>query len=443
METAARGGAPSWTPSFDSEGNPDTPEADRLTAEAAGSGITDLVVFAHPWHNDPDLAAALHNRFLSLVGEEAGPGFALGYAGVCWPSMRFGGEPEPGLALDGSTAAGPSLDESTRSALAGVFPGCEQIVDEAADLLRGGRESKSALDDFGRLVRRLVEVRLEGTRAAFASDTEEEHGMPQSDPGMLFDDAASVCRGFTDALMETGAPATKDAVASEALGPLWHGARELLRQAVYYALKRRAGAVGQLGLGPLLGRVAREAPRVRVHLVGHSSGARLVAFALRGLPSGVETVASVTLLQPAFSHYAFASHMPYQSRGGGVLREQARRVAGPVVCATSRHDTELRVFYPLASRMGGDVSGLMGPGHKWGALGYNGFQAVEGTRHLSLESALKEGLGGGGCVSVDASAVVREGPSPVGAHHDICHRELAALVATAGRFGRAAATKGT
>ena len=48
-------------------------------------------------------------------------------------------------------------------------------------------------------------------------------------------------------------------------------------------MKNRAGTVGRNGLGPLLGRLPAG---VRVHLVGHSFGARLVSFALAGLPAG-------------------------------------------------------------------------------------------------------------------------------------------------------------
>ena len=60
---------------------------------------------------------------------------------------------------------------------------------------------------------------------------------------------------------------------------LWHGAREVLRDMSYYEMKNRAGVIGRAGLGPLLGRLAAAAPGLRVHLMGHSFGARLVAYA--------------------------------------------------------------------------------------------------------------------------------------------------------------------
>ena len=48
-------------------------------------------------------------------------------------------------------------------------------------------------------------------------------------------------------------------------------------------MKNRAGTVGRVGLGPVLGRLPAG---VRAHLAGHSFGARLVSFALAGLPAG-------------------------------------------------------------------------------------------------------------------------------------------------------------
>jgi len=164
-----------------------------------------------------------------------------------------------------------------------------------------------------------------------------------------------------------------------------------------------------------------------------------VSFALRGLPEGVHTVKSVTLLQGAFSHYAFAARLPHDPRAGGVLQGQQNRVDGPLVCCYSSHDSALGTLYPLASRMAGDAQGVADfgigrmLGDRWGAMGHDGVQAVPGTKALKLADALVTGLPAQGCVNVDAAAVVRRGGPPSGAHSDICHRELARLVLAAGR----------
>jgi hypothetical protein len=277
---------------------------------------------------------------------------------------------------------------------------------------------------------------------------------------MFLGDTAEMCRAFARALAEVRAGADGqdgggggggdgggggEGVQASFKLPrvrvqVWDGAHELLRQATYFAMKRRAGAVGERGLGPVVGRLAQTAPGLRVHLVGHSFGGRLVSFALRGLPKGVRNVKSVTLLQAAFSHYAFAARLPHDARGKGVLHGQQDRVDGPLVCCFSRFDAALGTVYPLASRMAGDsnsAADLRLPrllGGKWGALGHDGVQAVAGTKAFKLADALRAELPVSGCVNIDAAAVVKRGGPPSGAHSDICHRELAQVVLAAGRI---------
>ncbi|MEU6369735.1 serine-threonine protein kinase [Streptomyces sp. NPDC046931] len=446
MAVPAIGVNPYWELTFDADGDVDGAERDRLLADVTRRGVRDLLVFAHGWNNERPGATRLYGRFFAPMPSLA-PKARLGYAGVIWPSMMFADEPVPDFprsaVADASSAARPGLDESSRQALAKVFPGRATEVDELARLLDRPPDDAASLEEFGQLVRLLVEVDPQGPQAACAGDTGRE-GPSGSGPAMLSEDMTQVCRVFARALeqVESAAAAGVEGFSWTPKG-LWDGAREVLRQATYYAMKRRAGTVGERGLGPVIGRLARTAPGVRVHLVGHSFGGRLVSFALRGLPDGVRTVKSVTLLQGAFSHYAFAARLPGDSRSGGVLHGYRDRVDGPLVCCYSGFDSALGTLYPLASRMAGDdrsltdglaegfdIGRFLGP--EWGAMGHDGVQAVDGTRGLTLADALR-GLPAAGCVNVDASAVVCHGGPPSGAHSDIVHRELAQLVLAAGR----------
>lgn len=427
--------SPYWELAFDADGDADDRQRERLLAEVVRHGVRDVVVFAHGWHNDRAQATRLYSRFF-----EPFPALALraslGYVGVVWPSMRFSDETVPDFTpAPAAPTTRPSLDKGSRHALLEAFPGRATVVEQLARLLDQRPDDAGALDEFGRLVRLLVEVRPQGPQAAFAADI-DAGGVPQGDPEMLFGDTLSVCGEFAGALAEA-----ESAAGVGAAGPprLWDGAHELLRQASYFAMKRRAGTVGERGLGRAVGQLAQAAPGIRVHLVGHSFGARLVSFALRGLPRGVRTVKGVTLLQGAFSHWAFAARLPHDNRAGGVLHGQQNRIDGPLVCCHSRHDSALGTFYPLASRMAGDFRSLTGPGAdgllntKWGALGHDGVRAVPDTVALGLADAIRLRLPASGCVNVDAAAVVRRGGPPAGAHSDICHRELARVVLAAGR----------
>jgi len=423
---------------FDADGDVDVAQRFRL----AQLDVTDLVMFAHGWNNSPSVADALYSSFFSPF-----PGLLatardvrLGYAGVVWPSMRFADEPLPDFrpsAVD-SLPQQTGLDGATQEALVAFFPGHRETVGRLARLLHEQPESEAAFAEFGVLARSLAEAPPGGLEASFAEDLPEDE---QSPPAVLYEDTLAMCRKFTLALDETGAVTKEESAAwslsfGGGIGTLWKGAKELLRQTTYYAMKRRAGTVGELGLGPLLGQLARSSPQVRVHLVGHSQGARLVAFALRGLPDGARNVKSLTLIQGAFSHYAFASSLPHALHSAGALRAMQHRVDGPVVACYSRHDSALGVMYPLASRLAGDSRSAAGLDKRWWAMGHDGIQSVDQTVGLTLADALLRGIPGSGCVNIDTAAVVRRGGPPSGAHSDICHAELAQVVLAAGRIGR-------
>ncbi|MFE5590783.1 serine-threonine protein kinase [Streptomyces sp. NPDC056549] len=406
---------------FDKDGDGPPGQASELAA-LARRGVGDLVVFAHGWNSSPSGATRLCSDFFAPFPELLAPGVEAGYAGVIWPSMMFSGEPVPDF-----------------RALVTVLPEKEPVIGRLTELLAAAPESAAAFAEFGALLRELTDVDAECV------------AVPEAVPEFLVADPLAVCARFTEALEGAGGVPAESRVEAPAEAPVeasveafggglkkyWKGAKEVLRQATYYVMKQRAGRVGEHGLGPLLGEVARAAPGLRVHLVGHSMGARLVAYALRGLPAGARPVASVTLLQGAFSHYAFAARLPHAPGRSGSLRDLQDRVRGPVVACYSRHDTALGVMYPLASRLANDSESLAGTAvellgaddPRWGAIGHDGVQAVPGAVRLSLAEALRAGVPGAGCVSVDAADVVRS-------HSDIRRRELAEVVVAASRTGR-------
>ncbi|WP_246042649.1 serine-threonine protein kinase [Streptomyces globosus] len=430
LAAAAVGVSPYAELVFDAQGDPD-PGGLRA---AAGIDATDLLVFAHGWNSDRSTSVRLFERFYAPFPGLVRPGVRLGYAGVVWPSIRFPDEPIPDfeslIAPDApgpGPAAGSALDFAARRALAGFWPGHGAQLDRVAELLAARPESEEALAEFGLLVRQLAGVA--GTGAGDAPD--------RGVPAIFAGDVREVCRALADGLAEAAAgPPAPGLSAAGDRRALWDGAKELLRQATYYEMKKRAGAVGERGLGPALTELAARRPGLRIHLIGHSFGARVAAFSLRAVPAGARHVKSLTLLQGAFSHYAFADRLPHDTRRGGALRGLQRRVDGPVVACHSKHDAALRVFYPLASRMAGDSAGLLGFDARWGAIGHGGVQAVPGAVRLTLAAALRSGVPASGCVSVDAASVVRRGGPPAGAHSDVCHAELARVVVAAGRMGR-------
>ncbi|MFJ8666924.1 alpha/beta hydrolase [Streptomyces sp. NPDC093600] len=388
---------------FDKDGDGAAGQREALSALAA-RGVTDLVMFAHGWNNTPSVADRLFAAFFAPFPQLLRPDAQVGYVGAVWPSIMFSDEPIPDF-----------------EAVAAAHPGKGPVVERLAVLLREQPDDEAAFTEFGDLLRELTDTG--SASAGFAVGP----GAPEV-PDFLLGDPVAVCAMFADALDEAAGPGavpTPREAFGGRFGRYWKGAREALRQATYYTMKRRAGTVGERGLGPLLSALARSSPGLRIHLVGHSMGARLVAYALRGLPVGARNVKSVTLLQGAFSHYAFAASLPHDPGRGGALRDLQGRVDGPVIACHSRHDTPLRVFYPLASRLARDAQSLLGSDKRWWAIGHDGIQAVRGTVALPLSAALDGGMPASGCVSVDAAEVVGE-------HSDICHPELARVVALGG-----------
>lgn len=400
---------------FDKDGDGPAGQAADLVG-LARRGVTDLVVFAHGWNSSPSGATRLYSDFFAPFPELLAPGVEAGYAGVVWPSMMFTDEPVPDF-----------------RALVTTLPEKERAIVRLTELLELAPPEEAAFAEFGALLRELADV---GGTASLGVGGEAV-GSGEDIPSFLTADPMETCALFADAAeVAMGAAASSETLFGDGPGRLWKGGREALRQATYYVMKRRAAHVGQRGLGPLLAEVARAAPGLRVHLVGHSMGARLVAYALRGLPGALRPVRSMTLLQGAFSHYAFAARLPHEPDRSGALRDMQLRVRGPVVACHSHHDTALGVFYPLASLAARDSASLTGPlgrivarDPRWGAIGWDGVQGVPGAPRRTLATVLRDGVPASGCVSVDTAEAVRS-------HSDVRRPELARVVVSAARIGR-------
>ena len=201
----------------------------------------------------------------------------------------------------------------------------------------------------------------------------------------------------------------------------------------FWFMKRRAGQVGErLGrelLAPAFSELGDRAPRL--HLVGHSFGAKLVSSAVLG---GLRPE-SLMLLLAAFSAYALAEEVPNSKRPGFYRRVITERlVRDRIVALRSDHDRALNTLYRAVTcgdqvdRATDDRGRLahvreLVARSAMGAVGALGAGAVE----VNLVDVQKTGLPRG-VVTVDGSSVVAKDEWLVGAHRDIYHDEIAALV---------------
>jgi hypothetical protein len=432
-------GRPHWEVGFDERGNPDQGEVAALLAELPGQDLTDLLVFSHGWNSDRGQARRLYQLYFQQVPgllAQGGSQARVGTLGVVWPSKRWADEPEPAGNLAGGGAAGlgdaapaaPPADPALVEDLKDVFPGDDQrrALDELARLLAERPEDPAALARFQTLMGELT-----------TTPDADPAGEDQGETALLEDTPEEVFGRFADAVPRTGEGGA--AGLGDAFGRLWNGAKEALRQLTYFEMKKRAGVGGRQGLGPLLGRIHQADPEVRIHLLGHSFGARLVSFALAGLPDPARSpVKSLYLLQGAFSHFAFADALPMDRSRGGALKGMATRVDGPLVASFSVHDMAVGKLYPLASLSSrDDAAGLEDRLFRWGGIGHDGAQAVEATVTTLGPVGTAYPFQRGRFVNLDGDAVINRGGPPAGAHSDIFHPELVwAGLAAAGLVAR-------
>lgn len=439
-------GRPLWRLVFDADGDVD---ADTLAAIREGVGahaLTDLVLFSHGWNNDEAAAQSLYARWFALLADQLDGDRKVGFVGIRWPSQLWRDEPIPNFedapAYDGGGAA--ALAESSRTEagpatlgpaeladLKDMFPDGSAHLDAIAALLEKPPTEQRAHEMFAELRRFNA-----ATRTGF---DDGEADTPVQVPGML--DAqrepVDVFTRFADRLADSGVQFTDGTGGAAGLGDmgdkLWHGAKEVLRQLSYWKMKNRAGVVGRTGLGPAIDDLSGAHPDLRIHLIGHSFGARLVSFALDGIadhrPSPVK---SVTLLQGAFSRFTFTKGLPFRD-GDGALAGRLARIDGPMAVCFSSHDRALGTFYPLASLTAGDdAAGLDDPMARWRAMGALGAFGSD-TQVLGEEGA-QYPFRPGQILNLNSSEVVIADAGPSGAHSDIFHKELSWVAAVAGKL---------
>jgi hypothetical protein len=428
MESLA--GFPYWTLEFDEDGGPvDPAAADRCLAEVAAGPLSDLFVFSHGWNNDRRRARQLYEEFFTemrgvIQARGTAQGATPGVAGIIWPSILFPDD-EPETTSGGAVG----LDDRPAADLAGelkkVFrkqPG--GTVEELVRLLDQQPSEPAALTRFHELLKTLT--------------TEAREPEDNGEAALLRNPAAKVFEVMADL-----APEERSAAAgvSDAAAKLWRGAKEALRAATYWTMKQRAGVVGERGLGPLLGRLRQARAALRVHLVGHSFGCRVVSFALKGLPAGMEggasPVKSVFLLQGAFSHYAFADSLPHAPGRAGALKGMAARVDGPLVVTHSQHDLAVCKRYPQASFISrDDAADFDDAVSRWGAMGSRGAQAVHAGVDAFKPVGQAYAFASGRFLNLDGDHLITRGGPPSGAHSDIIYPEIAWAVLQAARLTR-------
>jgi pimeloyl-ACP methyl ester carboxylesterase len=436
-------GFPYFEVQFDEHGQIEVPaQADALKKHIrTGPTAAELIVFAHGWNNDEEDARQLYRGLLSAVRAELtaarveGIPADLAVLAVLWPSKKFAdtevvASPAAGLASAISDAALVEQIDNLREATTSLESRAK--LDTAKVLIPDLEDSPKAQAKFADLIRSVLPSPQKGL-------TEEDTSQKffSLDGGDLMDRLAkpvpldvpqregAELEGNTDGLGEQGGAA--------GLGNFFTGvrsaARNLLNYSTYYLMKERAGTVGD-GVNALLRQLRDIRTDLKIHLVGHSFGARLVTTAARGSDSDTGlTIHTIVLLQAAFSHNAFAVNFDDEEEGrtGDFRRVVAGKlVRGPALISHTVNDRAVGLAYPIASRIAGDDAAWLGDkDSRFGGLGRNGAQHTpEASARSLLAVQDKYEFEGGKVYNLQADRFI-------GHHGDIVNPEVAHAIVSA------------
>jgi pimeloyl-ACP methyl ester carboxylesterase len=352
---------------FDKSGRCQGPRTRDELVRASGSGeVTDVFLFSHGWNNDWATATTKYEQFLTGFGRmrrdhglEVGREFRPLLAGVFWPSTALvgPGEQAPTIAADPSSRFDTEVaqERADVAEVAALLP--EGSAERFYDLVQQDSLGTGDAEELAAMVLPVL-----------GSTDDDTGGLPGDDDAGAAELAALWRRlpdlggggGTQDPgdaraeLEDFGRAPTGDRLdAAGLLGRI--RPRDVLRSFTMWLMKDRAGVVGSGGVADLLLALLDDADGPRVHLVGHSFGAKVCLSALCHPDRLPRPVSSVLLLQPAVSHLCFADRVPGTDRPGGYAAAPSRSVQ-PVLSTFSSHDVPLTRLFHLAARRRDDLA---------------------------------------------------------------------------------------
>ncbi|HKY20155.1 MAG TPA: hypothetical protein VJM31_02955 [Vicinamibacterales bacterium] len=385
-------------------------QAQELVQRAAKA--TDVFVVSHGWWNDSATADCFYRRMLGGLRKHqpsylTADRFKPVFVAIYWPSAVFPLEPsdcdvrEVGRRTELSPTGGVTA-EKVRAWASAAFPEASTRPEFAAEVAR---------------LNALFEQNQNANLAAAASQEivailqrwqtlVDVEGVNEGPEQELFAGSAAEVVQRWEARPEARAEAGLSA-------PKW---LNFANAFTFWTMKRRAGVVGSQGLYHIIRQLQpmRERARLRVHMIGHSFGGKLLSASLTGHRADAHNRAdSVVILQGAFSQFAFSS-VPQiaalgvsTSRPGLYLPVVANKlIAGALVVTHSNADLANRLLYPAGVALVNDVVEASRVA-RFGSLGAAGIRGpVVQTIDLSTQALRELDLSKTALVNVNASSVI-------------------------------------
>jgi len=436
---------------FDANGKPtDAKQLPALIDGLQKNKTTDLFVISHGWNNDEKDAHALYQELFNNVKAQEknvdvkGRTFAV--AGIIWPSKKFdAAEDAPNAASIGTGHDRLGAQIDTLAAFLADAPGGakhKKDLAHAKTLIPKLEKDAAARREFGETILALLPKTV-GEEGGWFINQKVGGDMIADDTFLkqLGSPPAKVAQsggGGATSMGHKPPPHDDTFQGSAGLGDFFKGivagASNLLNYVTYYQMKDRAGVVGRAGVNQALQRLRADVPSVRIHLVGHSFGCRVVTAAVTGpTPAPNGFVNSMTLLQGAFSHYSFSAAFD-DSKKPGFYRNLVteHRVSGPIIITHTRADKAVGTAYAIASRAMRQIASAMGDKNDpFGGLGSNGAQKTAEARDISMPKAgapFEQPLTKGSMTNLLADGLIAS-------HSDVRNPNAAYAVLSAARAG--------
>ncbi len=351
---------------FSKQGDMTSPAPPTLLEDPT---ITDFIIVSHGWNTDQPGAQRFYGPLLQGVADAWSVGAAHKPANrryavlrVLWPSKQFGAS-SPANATISQRSRSAELDEAT----------LRRIVEDYARFT--GANAARLMD----MAQAAIGSELRQPEcAALLSEALGDLAAPR-DQELTADLARYDAAGASALLQQLSAErrlrfadsiARRQGMAADARGRyrgLASGISSLLNSFTFFTMKARAGDVGRGLAGAVLAPL-QASSAARIHMIGHSFGARVVTAAAHHA-ADPSKLRSLILLQGAFSHNALGR--------GGAFEGTHRKIAGPTLITHTHNDSAVTRWYAIASHASGDTSRTLGDAQDpFGAIGANGALGV-------------------------------------------------------------------
>lgn len=336
---------------FDKKGLLQSPETAKEIISRAHK-FSDVFFFSHGWNNDWTWANKRYQDFFdeySKLRQAHDLAMPAGYkpmmVGVFWPSTAL---------VFGKSERGPDFMDMGPTEADDDYPEDRFLQDlaEVADILE--EEDRSALYSLAQTngLGRQQALQLAELMTKVVSDSEGEIDHVETvAPQALLDSWIEASESGAGSPGHGGAQIKDTRIQDgffKVLDP-----RRIIRLLTVAIMKDRAGVVGHAGVGGVLQQLLDNSA-ARIHLVGHSYGAKVMLSALKSTQPHSRKVHSALLLQPAISHLAFADRLPGKTGQGGYHGLQ-ERVHAPILSTFSSHDFALHTLFHHALRRKADL----------------------------------------------------------------------------------------